>query len=105
VSRPGFSISKAFLGRGPLILLVLGGVGCSTWPEQRAIPSKIGAVRYETMNCEELRTESKRLLTAAMDHPAQMSPQERDQREKDVALINRDMDDLNKAWTAKKCAQ
>ena len=57
------------------------------------------------MSCEELRTESKRLLTGAMDHPTQMSPQEQEQREKNLALINRDMDALNKAWTANKCAQ
>jgi hypothetical protein len=57
------------------------------------------------MNCEELHAESKRLLTAAMDHPTQMSPQEQEQREKDLALINRDMDALNKAWTANRCAQ
>ena len=87
------------------MLLVGGCIGCSTWPEQTALPSKIGAARYETMSCGELQTESKRLLTAAMDHPAQMSPQEQEQREKNLALINRDMDDLNKAWTANKCAQ
>ena len=57
------------------------------------------------MSCEELRTESKRLLTGAMDDPTQMSPQEQEQREKIIALINRDMDALNKAWTANKCAQ
>jgi hypothetical protein len=93
------------LGRGPLMLLVLGCVGCSTWPEQTVPPSKIGAAQYETMSCAELQTESKRLLTAAMDHPTHMSPQEQDQREKALALINRDMDALNKAWTANKCAQ
>jgi hypothetical protein len=94
-----------FLGRVPLILLVLGCVSCSAWPGQTVAPSKIGAAQYETMSCEELRAESKRLLTAAMDHPTQMSPQEQEQREKNLALINRDMDDLNKAWTANKCAQ
>ena len=57
------------------------------------------------MSREELRTEGKRLLTGAMDHPTQMSPQEQEQREKNLALINRDMDDLNKAWTTNKCAQ
>ena len=94
-----------FLGRMPLILLVLGCVSCSTWPEQTVAPSKIGAARYETMSCEELRAESKRLLTAAMDHPIKMSPQEREQRDENLALINRDMDVLNKAWTADRCAQ
>jgi hypothetical protein len=57
------------------------------------------------MTCAELQTESKRLLTEAMDHPTHMSSQEQDQREKALALINRDMDVLNKAWTANKCAQ
>jgi hypothetical protein len=94
---------KAFKGRRPLMALVLGCVGCSSWPEQT--PSKIGAAKYETMSCEELQTESKRLLTAAMDHPTHLSSQEQDQRENDLALINRDMDTLNKAWTANKCAQ
>ena len=72
------------LGRVLLILLVLGCVSCSTWPEQTVAPSKIGAAQYETMSCEELRTESKRLLTGAMDHPTQMSPQEQEQREKNL---------------------
>jgi hypothetical protein len=57
------------------------------------------------MSCEELRAESKRLLTAAMDHPIKMSPQEREQRDENLALINRDMEVLNKAWTADRCAQ
>jgi hypothetical protein len=57
------------------------------------------------MSCEELRTESKQLLTTAMDHPTQMSPQEQEQREKNLAVINCDMDALNKAWTTNKCAQ
>ena len=94
-----------FLGRVPSILLVLGCVSCSTWPEQTVALSKIGAAQYETMSCEELRAESKRLLTAAMDHPTQISPQEQEQREKNLASINRDMEVLNKAWTAARCAQ
>ena len=99
------SCLSGFLGRVPLILLVLGCVSCSTWPEQTVAPSKIGAAQYETMSCEELQAESKRLLTAAMDHPTQLSSQEQEQREKNLALINRDMEVLNKAWTAARCAQ
>jgi hypothetical protein len=97
------SCLSGFFRRVPLIPLVLCCVSCSTWPEQT--PSKIGAAQYETMSCEELQTESKRLLTAAMDHPTHLSSQEQDQRQKNLALINRDMDALNKAWTANKCAQ
>ena len=93
------------LGRVPSILLALGCVSCSMWPKPTVAPSKIGAAQYETLSCEEVRTESKRLLTAAMDHPTQMSPQEQEQREKNLALINRDMNALNKAWTTNKCAQ
>jgi hypothetical protein len=92
-------------GRRPMVLLVLACCGCSVWPGETAPPSMIGAAQYDTLSCDELRTESKRLLTAAMDHPTQISPQEQEQREKDLALINRYMDALNKAWTANRCAQ
>jgi hypothetical protein len=86
-----------------MILLVLASCGCSMLPEGTLPPSKIGADQYESMRCEELRTESKRLLTVAMDHLPQGSPPEDDQRQKDLALISRDMDALNKLWTSKKC--
>jgi hypothetical protein len=88
-----------------MMLLVLSCVGCSTWPEQTAAPSMIGATSYEIMSCEELRAESKRLLTAAIDHPSRMSPQEQEQHEKSLVVIHRDMDALNNAWSAKRCAQ
>ena len=63
MKTPGFRLR--------LLLLVLVCAGCSTWPEQTAAPSMIGAGSYETigagsyetMSCEELRSESKRLLT------------------------------------------
>ena len=66
--------------------------------------AKVGAYQFESMSCGELKEENERLLTEAIDHhPQSASAQDEEQRERDLGHISRDLDELNKAWTAKKC--
>jgi len=86
------------------LMLAFSVSGCSLWPWQSVPAANISNDQYVGMSCEELRTESDRLLAEAIDLRPKLAPgQGEEQRKKDVALISGEMDAVNRMRTAKKC--
>jgi hypothetical protein len=86
------------------LVLAFGVSGCSLWPWQSVTAANISSDQYVGMTCQELRIESDRLLAEAIDLRPKLAPgQGEEQRKKDIALISREMDAVNRMRATKKC--